>query len=91
MLSDFFNGRIISRNLWLPRSPDLSPQDFYLCGFLKENVYKNNPHTSEELEQNTELCISNITAENFHRVALDMRKRANARIAERGEHFQHLI
>jgi hypothetical protein len=55
MLSEFFGGCIISLNLWSSRSPDLSPPDFYLWGFLKENVYKNNPHTLEELKQNTEL------------------------------------
>jgi hypothetical protein len=59
MLSEFFGGRI-SQNLWHPRSPDLSPLDFYLWGFLKENMYKNNPHT-EELKRNTELCISNVS------------------------------
>jgi hypothetical protein len=74
MLNDFFGGRIISRNLWPPRSPDLSPPDFYLWGFLKENVYKNNPHTLEEPKQNTELGISNVTTETLHRVASNMRK-----------------
>jgi hypothetical protein len=74
MLSEFFGGHIISRNLWLPRSLDLSPPNFYLWGFLKENVYKNNLHTLEELKQNTELCISNITAETLHQVASNLRK-----------------
>jgi hypothetical protein len=91
MLSEFFGGRIISRNFWPPPSPDLSPSDFHLWGFLKENVYKNNPHTLEELKRNIELCISNVTAETVHRVASDMRKRVNACITKRGGHFQHLI
>jgi hypothetical protein len=73
------------------RSLDLSPPDFYLWVFLKESVYKNNPHTLEELKQNTELCISNVTAETLHRVASDMRKRVKACIGERGGHFQHLM
>jgi hypothetical protein len=64
---------------------------FLSLGVLKENVYKNNPHTSEELKQNTELCISNVTAETLHQVALNMRKRVNACIAEHGGHFQNLI
>jgi hypothetical protein len=67
------------------------PLDFYLSGLLKENVYKNNPHILEELKQNIELCISNVTAETLHQAASNMRKRVNACIAERGEHFQHLI
>jgi hypothetical protein len=91
MLSEFFGGYIISRNLWPPRFPDLSPPDFYLWGFLKENVYKNNPHILKELKQNTELYISNVTADTLHQVASNMRKRMNACIAKCGGHFQHLI
>jgi hypothetical protein len=82
MLSEFFGGCIISRNLWPPRSPDLSPPDLYLWGFLKENMHKNNPQTLEELKQNTELCTSNVTAETLHWVASNMRKRVNVCIAE---------
>jgi hypothetical protein len=90
MLNEFFGGNITSRNLWPPQSPDLSQLDFYLWRVLKENMYNNKLHTLEELKQNTELCISNITAET-HRVASNMRKRVNACIVECGRHFQHLI
>jgi hypothetical protein len=91
MLSEFFGGHIISQKLWLPQSPDLLPPDFCLWGFLKENMYRNNPHTLEELKQNTELCISSVTAKTLHWVASNMRKRLNACIAKHGGHFQHLI
>jgi hypothetical protein len=74
-----------------PQSPDLSPPDFYLWGFLKENVYKNNSHTLEELKQNTELCISNVTAETLQQVASNMRKKNECMHRYRGGHFQHLI
>jgi hypothetical protein len=90
MLSEFFSGRVISRNLWRLRSPDLSPPDFYTWGGLKENVYKSNPRTLEKLKQNTEVCISNVTVETLHLVASDMRKRVNACVVERGGHLQHL-
>jgi hypothetical protein len=43
-------------------------------GDLKENVYKNNSHTLEELKQNIELCISNVTAETLHQFASNMRE-----------------
>ena len=38
----FFQDRIISKkkNLWPPRSPDLTPADFFLWGLLKGKVYK---------------------------------------------------
>jgi hypothetical protein len=35
-----------------PVSPDLSQQFFCFHGFLKENVYKNHPHTLEKSKQN---------------------------------------
>jgi hypothetical protein len=74
-------GHIISRNLWPPQSPDLSPPDLYFCGFLKENVYKNNLHTLEELKQNIELCISDVTAETL--------KPGCIKYEENGECMQH--
>ncbi|XP_075210393.1 protein FAM200A-like [Lycorma delicatula] len=55
--------------VWSPRSPDLSPPDFYLWGFLKDNVYSNNPHILDELIRNIEDCISNITAAILKKVA----------------------
>jgi hypothetical protein len=30
MLKQFFDDRIISKNLWPPRSPDLVPPDYFL-------------------------------------------------------------
>lgn len=36
---------------------------FLPLGVLEKDVYKNIPHTLQELRQNTELCISNVTAE----------------------------
>jgi hypothetical protein len=31
-------------------SPDLNPPDFYLWGYLKDNVYENNTQTIGELK-----------------------------------------
>jgi hypothetical protein len=69
ILSEFFGGCIISRNLWPPRLPHLSPPDFYLWGFLMQNVYKISPHRLEEFKQNIALVISNVTAATLHWVA----------------------
>jgi hypothetical protein len=41
-LSDFFGDRVISRGTntpWPPRSPDLTPLDFSVFGYLKNEVY----------------------------------------------------
>ncbi|KDR18551.1 hypothetical protein L798_07370 [Zootermopsis nevadensis] len=45
---EMFPGRVISRYgdvAWPPRSPDLSPCDYFLWGYLKYNFYENRPHT----------------------------------------------
>jgi len=58
MLHKFFGSNIISQNVWPPQSPDLTPPDFCLCGVLKDNVHKNNPHMLKELKQKIPLYIS---------------------------------
>ena len=45
-LKDYFGRRIISKkneSSLAPRSPNLNPLDFFIWGYCKENVYRNNP------------------------------------------------
>ena len=51
-IESFFDDRIISKALWPPRSPELSPPDFFLWGALKGKAYANKPRTIQELENN---------------------------------------
>jgi hypothetical protein len=51
-IESFFPGRVISKRLWPPRSPDLTPPDFFLWGHLKGRVYMNRPRTLEDLREN---------------------------------------
>jgi hypothetical protein len=51
VLSDVFSDRIISGGIWPAHSPDLDPCDFFFWSYLKENVYKSNPRTEEELKK----------------------------------------
>jgi len=39
----FFGDRVISKGLWPPRSPDLTPPDYLLWRYLKGRVYQNKP------------------------------------------------
>ena len=79
-----FNYRIISRDLWPARSPDMTPCDFCLWGRLKNAVYKTNPRTLEELKCNIrdEINISEFMG-NFI-------KRWQKCIDNEGGPFQHL-
>jgi hypothetical protein len=91
MLKQFFDDRIISKHLWSPRSPDITPPDYFLLGYLKQVVYWNHPQTTEDLKQNTEVAISNISQETLKKVVRNMVTRMNTCYAENGGHFQHLL
>lgn len=62
---------------WPPRSPDLTPFDFFLWGYLKSKVYVNRPQNLEELQNRirneidriTPQVISNVLEECLHRFA----------------------
>jgi hypothetical protein len=77
------------KNLWPPRSPDLTPPDYFLCGYLKQVVYSNRPQTIEDLKEN--IAISNISQETLKKVVRNMVTRANTCYAENGGRFQHLL
>jgi hypothetical protein len=44
--------RIISSGLWSADTSDLNPFDFYLWGTIKQEMYRSDPHTIEELKKN---------------------------------------
>jgi predicted transcriptional regulator len=54
-------------------------------------VYSNRPQTVEDLKQNIEVSISNISQEALKKVVRNMVTRVNIRYAENGGHFQHLL
>jgi hypothetical protein len=39
LLQDSFGDRIVGRGKWPLRSPDLTPTDFFMWGFLKERFH----------------------------------------------------
>jgi hypothetical protein len=60
-LKEIFGERVISRNLWQPRSPDLTPPDIYLWGAAKSALYRNRPRTLNELRTAITAYIRNIS------------------------------
>ena len=50
-IESILKDRINSKNLWPPRSPDLTPANSFLLGLLKSKVYKNTPRTFEQLKR----------------------------------------
>jgi hypothetical protein len=84
VLHEVFENRLISRGLWLARSPDSNPCDFYLWGNLKDNVYSNNPHTLVELKQSIRETISSIEVSELKLVSNNIFKRLEASLRAEG-------
>jgi hypothetical protein len=56
-----------------------------------ENLHTNSPHILEELKQNNETYISEITYATLHCVASNMQKRLNVCINKDADHFQLML
>ena len=53
-IKDHFKNRVVSKRMeieWPSYSPDLSPPDFFLWGYLKDRVFKDRPKTIPELKE----------------------------------------
>jgi hypothetical protein len=72
--------RIISKDLWPPRSPDLNPCDFYLWGRLKSVVHTNNTYDLEALKQFT--TFSNVNCNKFPEICLKEFRHVSQRSAD---------
>ena len=93
-LNENFPGRWIGRDgpiLWAARSPDLTPLDFYLWGFLKDRVYGRRPNNLFQLRQFIEEEISAISPETLAATFLNFQKRLQLCLHEDGGHFEHRL
>lgn len=90
-LRQVYGDRVISQGLWPPRSPDLTPPDFYLFGYLKNKIFQNRIHTIEELRNAITREINEIPQEMLHHVFDNMKRRVNLCIEHEGHHFQQFL
>jgi Transposase. len=78
---------------WPPRSPDITPMDFFLWGTVKSLVYAKPVNTRDELWtriQNAFQIVRNNTGV-LQRVHFNFLRRVTCCIAENGNHFEHLL
>lgn len=76
---------------WPPRSPDLSPLDYFFWGHLKDNVYKTQPRDLDDLRQRIMEETRNISEEAFHNAVSDFYTRSAHCQTVEGKHFEHLL
>ena len=63
VLRPFFEDRIISHKVdvvWLPRSCDLTPLDYYLSSAVKDKCYSDKPEAIDALKDNIHEVIGEI-------------------------------
>lgn len=76
---------------WPPRSPDLTPLDFYLWGYLKGVVYKTAPSSLEELKRAIKRAVRAIPTATCARVAEESRRRAEDCVTHKGGYLAHVF
>lgn len=90
-----FPNRWIGRNgpwLWPPRSPDLTPLDFFLWGFLKDKVFRTGfPANLQEMSNRIEENCLLINEEMLGRVRESFAGRLFLCFHEDGKQFEHLL
>lgn len=94
VIQALFPEKLISRRgdlPWPPRSPDLTPCDFYLWGYLKSVVYRNNPRTLIALKENIRQEIQAIGPETLRRVFLNLGVRLEECQQKNGGHLDSVI
>jgi hypothetical protein len=73
----YFGERVITRGLWPARSPDLSPPDYFLWGYLKDRVYNDHPRTLNELRVNIAAAINAISPELLNNAVSSLLRRSH--------------
>lgn len=96
ILDERYPNRWIGRGgpvAWPPRSPDLTPMDFFLWGHMKTLVYETPVESEEELIARIAVASGDI-ADNralIGRVHRSLRNRCGVCIQQNGRHFEQLL
>lgn len=77
---------------WPPRSPDLTPMDFYLWGHFKQEVYSVPIETREQLIERIHLAAQTIQTrmENINIIG-ETERRMNICVRQNGAHFENVL
>lgn len=76
---------------WPPRSPDLTPMDFFLWGYLKSKVYVNKPTSLAQLRENIRHEMAAITESTCRAVMRNFAVRLNEYRERDGLHLDDII
>jgi hypothetical protein len=89
-LIEIFSGRWIGRDCpmpWPPRSPDITPLNFFLCSYVKSNVFRT-PVNGLDLKTCIGNVISAVPADMLHRTWQELEYRLDVLRAIKGSHIK---
>lgn len=93
-LKQHFNSRVVSKRCeiqWPPYSPDLSPPDFYLWGYLKDRVYQEKPKDLHQLKQKIREEIESIQTKVLKGVMQNFALRLKKCLDAKGGHLENML
>ena len=94
ILNQKFPGRWIGLHgpqEWPPRSPDLTPMDFFAWSFLKNKIYQTLPENPEDLENKIRNAYAEITPVIIQRVRENFIRRIALCLKQNGNCIEHLL
>ncbi|GFU68201.1 uncharacterized protein TNCV_39111 [Trichonephila clavipes] len=80
-----------TRYPWPPRSPDLTPADFWLWGYLKSRVYLSGPSSLSELKDTIRREVSSIHPDMLHSAVAGFVTRLECLLPCGGGHVEHIL
>lgn len=93
-LTRIFEDRWIGPNgpwRWPPRSPDLTPLDFFLWGFIKTEVYSTPVNNLEDLANRVRRAFGQLDNNLIRRSINNVRTRIDKCLQLNGQHIEHLL
>ncbi|GFT22482.1 heat shock 70kDa protein 8 [Trichonephila clavipes] len=94
LLKNTFGDRLISRFgpvNWPPRSCNLTPLDYFVCGCVKSLIYANKPQTLDHLEDNIRRVIADIRPQMLEKDIENWTSRLDYIRASRGSHMPEIL
>jgi hypothetical protein len=76
---------------WPARSRDLTPLDFFLWSFVKQEVYQEKPTTSEDMKNRIRNVFQTIRRETLANVRETVIRRLNLCLEQNGQIFEHFV
>lgn len=79
------------RIAWPARSPDLTPLDFFLWGYVKNKVYSVECSSRDEMIERIKAAFTSVTPQMLENVRGSLYRRAGLCIHQEGRHFEPFL